>query len=459
MGDHEELRRRHVADMQRLAPRLVDRLDWPTERLAEHRTAELRSLLKIAVDRSPWHRRRLAGIDIGRIDERRLGELPMMTKDDLMEHFDEIATDDQLDRDAIEAHLDRLTGDGYLHDRYHALASGVSSGRRGVFVYDWDAWTLAYLGIMRYEMRAWIRHRPAGAPISMAVIAAGRPTHGSSAIFRSFSSAALSLHRFPVGSPIDQTVSNLNRLQPMILTGYPPALFALARAASAGDLRISPQRILTGGEPLLPEMRACLEETFGVTVCNWWAASEACTLAIGCGEGPWMHLSDDLVIVEPVDAEGRPVPTGERSAKVLLTNLYNRAFPLIRYELTDEVTFLDRHCPCGSPFRLMADVEGRLDDEFTYQGVHVHPHVFRSPLSRQRHVTDYQVRQTPSGADVLVRVGGPVDLEALRSEIVDELARLVEAPEVSIVEVDAIPRQDSGKLKRFVPLAPAACRK
>lgn len=459
MGDPEELRLRHVADMQRLAPSLVDRLDWPAGRLTEHRTAELRALLRVAVDHSPWHRRRLAGIDIDRIDERRLGELPVMTKDDVMEHFDEILTDDQLDLDAIEGHLDRLTGDGYLHDRYHALASGGSSGRRGVFVYDWDAWTVAYLSIMRYELRAWIGHQPAAAPITVAVMAAGLPTHGSSAIFRSFSSAAVSLHRFPIGSPVEQTVDNLNQLQPMMLMGYPPALFALARMASAGDLRISPQRILTGGEPLLPEIRAGLEDTFGVSVCNWWAASEAPTLAIGCGEGPWMHLSDDLVVVEPVDAGGRPVPTGERSAKVLLTNLYNHAFPLIRYELTDEVTFLDRSCPCGSPFRLVADVEGRLDDEFTYQGVHVHPHIFRSPLSRQRNIVEYQVRQTPSGADVLVRTGGPVDVEALRAEIVDDLSRLVKAPEVSIVKVDAIPRQDSGKLKRFVPLAPETCRK
>ena len=171
-----------------------------------------------------------------------------------------------------------------------------------------------------------------------------------------------------------------------------------------------------------------------------------------------MHLSEDLVVVEPVDAEGRAVPTGERSAKVLLTNLYNHAFPLIRYELTDEVTFLDDQCPCRSPFRLVADVEGRLDDEFTYQGIQVHPHIFRSPLSRQRNIVEYQVRQTPSGADVLVRAGGPIDVEALRAEIVGDLSRLVEAPDVSIVEVDAIPRQDTGKLKRFVPLSHETCR-
>ena len=161
--------------------------------------------------------------------------------------------------------------------------------------------------------------------------------------------------------------------------------------------------------------------------------------------------------MEPVDAAGRPVPPGTRSAKVLLTNLYNRAFPLIRYELTDEITLLDGGCPCGSAFRLVADVQGRLDDGFTYRGVIVHPHVFRSPLSHHRHVVEYQVRQTPSGAEVLIRRDGPVDVDTLRAEIVDGLSRLVESPEVTLVEVDVLPRQDTGKLKRFVPLAPAVC--
>ena len=47
--------------------------------------------------------------------------------------------------------------------------------------------------------------------------------------------------------------------------------------------------------------------------------------AIGCFKGTGMHLSDDLVIVEPVDANGDPVPSGVRSHKVYVTNLFNPA--------------------------------------------------------------------------------------------------------------------------------------
>jgi phenylacetate-CoA ligase len=89
----------------------------------------------------PWHRKRLQHVDLDSLGEASLAALPTMTKDDLMANFDEIVTDDRLRLDVVEDHLERLTGaDAYLFGRYHAGASSGSTGRRGVFVYDWDGW-------------------------------------------------------------------------------------------------------------------------------------------------------------------------------------------------------------------------------------------------------------------------------------------------------------------------------
>ena len=451
MDQNEMLRRRHLADMGGLTPALVDRIGWSAERLAEHRTARLRELLRVAVDRSPWHRRRLAGVDVDRITEAELADLPVMTKDDLMSHFDEVVTDPRLDLAGVEAHLEGLTGaESYLLGRYHAVASSGSSGRRGVFVWGWDTWSIAYAALLRHELRGWMGE--VREPITMATVAAGRPTHASRAIFQTFTRPELVVRGFSIASPLEETVAGLNELQSTVLGGYPSGLAALAREAAAGNLRIAPRRVYCFAEPLLPEMRHQVEQAWAAPVCNWWCASEAFPLAVGCGSGPWMHLSDDLVIVEPVDARGRAVPTGTRSAKVLLTNLTNPTLPLIRYEVTDELVMLDAACPCGSAHRLVADVEGRLDDSFTYAGVTVHPHVFRSPLSRSRHVLDYQVHQTPDGAEILVRTDGPTDLRPLQHEVAEALARLGAPGRVTLVEVPAIARHASGKLARFVPL-------
>ena len=68
-----------------------------------------------------------------------------------------------------------------------------------------------------------------------------------------------------------------------------------------------------------------------------YAATEAPTIAASSPEHPELEIAEDVVVIEIVDENNRPVPPGRPGAKVLLTNLINYAQPLIRYELTDSV--------------------------------------------------------------------------------------------------------------------------
>jgi phenylacetate-coenzyme A ligase PaaK-like adenylate-forming protein len=139
---------------------------------------------------------------------------------------------------------------------------------------------------------------------------------------------------------------------------------------------------------------------------------------------------------------------------VFVTNLANAVQPLIRYEITDQVVMLAQSCSCGSAHRRVSDIQGRLDDEFSYTGgIRVHAHVFRSALVREPAVTEYQVHQTARGADILLRHDGPVDSDALKDNIAEALRKLgLGDARVTARTVDSIPRLDSGKLKRFIPL-------
>jgi phenylacetate-coenzyme A ligase PaaK-like adenylate-forming protein len=167
------------------------------------------------------------------------------------------------------------------------------------------------------------------------------------------------------------------------------ARFTTAQEAQAGRLRIAPRRVMAISEPLLPEARAAIRRAWHVPVGSRYGMSEG-VFAGFCGHAS--HLPDDLCLFEPVDAAGRPVPDGVRSQRVYVTNLYNLALPLIRYEVTDEITVLSRTCPCGSAFRRIADPQGRLDDTFTYTGgISIHPHLFRSALGQHQQVIEYQV--------------------------------------------------------------------
>jgi phenylacetate-coenzyme A ligase PaaK-like adenylate-forming protein len=453
--DYERQRQRHLARLASILPEQVERLGWPAERIRRHRERGLRDLLCMAIARSHWHRRRLGGIDLDDFGERDLERIPPMTKDDLMANWDAIVTDPRLTLEATERHLAGLTSDAYLLDEYHAAASGGSSGRRGVYVYGFDAWAVAQAGFIRPML--WDRAADpemAALPPDLAVVASHNPAHMTSSLVETFANPSLHGVRFPIALPIAEVVAGLNQFQPVMLLGYPTALAMLAVEADQGRLRISPKRVVSSSEPLLPQIRRAVERSLPAPLANMWGTSEAGPMAVGCWRGPGMHLCDDLVIVEPVDRDGRPVPPGVVSDKVLVTAISNPLLPLIRLEITDQVQLLDQPCPCGSAHRLIADIEGRLDDLFAYPGgVVVHPHVFRAVLAREVGVVDYQVRQTPTGAEVLA-VGVPSDRDLVGRALAGELSRHgLASPSVQVRVVDGIERQSTGKMRRFVPMA------
>jgi phenylacetate-CoA ligase len=451
---YEATRQRHIEHLLPQIGEHFERVAWSSGQLRTERTARLRELVGTAVERSSWHRDRLGRVDVTTLDAEDLRDLPTMTKDDLMGNFDAIVTDAEVRLVDANAHIAALDGDAYFREELHAVASGGSSGVRGVFVWGWDAWATVQLSAVRRSLLDRIGDPElASRPAVVMIVAAENATHFTSAISETFATGAVETHRFRVGAPLEEIVAGLNAVGGDSLATYPSTLARLVGEAHAGRLRIRPWRILTMAEPLLAETRAAAEATWRAPVANMWGTSEAGVTAIGCFKGTGMHLTDDLVIVEAVDANGDAVPAGVRSHKVFVTNLFNPLLPLIRYEISDEVTLLDEPCACGSAHRRIADIEGRNDDTFIYgDGVRVHPHLFRSILGREPVISEYQVRQTAAGAEIAVCADGAVDNAALCRKLEQALGGSgCPDPHVTVTIVEEIPRLATGKVKRFLP--------
>jgi phenylacetate-CoA ligase len=176
---------------------------------------------------------------------------------------------------------------------------------------------------------------------------------------------------------------------------------------------------------------------------------------VGCGHGEGLHICEDEVVLERVDEAGAPVADDQPAARTLATGLGNRTFPFIRYDLGDQVTMLPGRCPCGSVLKRVADIAGRRDDDFHYGSRTIPAGVFRHILGTDPTISEYQVRQTPAGAEVLV-VGSPAVTD-VTAALAASLRRcgLAEA-EVTVTPVARLQRHAAtGKLKRFVPLATA----
>ncbi len=454
MTSYEELRVRHMADAMAMVPELIARLDWDVDQLAAHRTEALRALVRVAVDRSPWHRKRLAGVNPETLEVADLAQLPVMTKADVMAHFDEIVTDDRLRLGDVEEHLLHAAERGYLNGQYTAAATGGSTGHRGVTVYDWNGWAIYCVAAFRVLMRDRLRDPAlAGRPLTVAYVGASHPSHVGGALGRTFHDSSLINVMLPVLLPVEQIVAGLNEARPDVVGAYPSMLNVLAGEAMAGRLRIAPWQILSSGEALLPEIRAAVELAWSAPLINLWGATETGRLTAKCEHGN-SHLAEDTAILEPVDAAGDPTPIGERSAQIYVTNLFNRALPLIRYQMSDEVTLRPDPCPCGRPAPCVEDIQGRQDDAFHYGDQYVHPHVFRSALGRRAGIVEYQVRQSDRGADITVSCRGRAELAELTGELAAALTDLgLTDPQITIDIVDRLDRlPHTGKLKRFVPL-------
>ncbi|MGC1181209.1 MAG: hypothetical protein WA884_19870 [Methyloceanibacter sp.] len=451
-------RREHLAAIAQRMPEHVKRLSWSADQIKAERQRMLRETLAYAKAKSPWHVSRLTGIDADSFTEADLESLSVMTKPDVMTNWDEIVTDRRLTLRACNAHIDaKLKGtskDYYYLDEYQVIATGGSSGVRGVFPWGWNEFIEIACATFRYLLRDEPPERLARRRL-LAVIEAGEIIHGSPFLFSVPIDPAAQVKWFPAATPIAKLVAELNEAQPTHINCFASSLQELAAEALAGHLHLRLHRVTTNSEPLMPETRDAVRHAWRLEINNMWGCVEVGHIGIECDTHEGLHMSDDLVITEFVDHEHRPTNDPDAIDHVLVTSLFGRTLPLIRYELSDLPIPSDRLCSCGAAFPLIKTVKGRSDDTFLYAGeIHIHPLVFRTPLGQNSHVEQYQVHQTQAGAKIGLVATGPLDLPALKQELIAGLAKAgLEHAEIEIELVDTLERhKETGKLRRFIPL-------
>ena len=214
------------------------------------------------------------------------------------------------------------------------------------------------------------------------------------------------------------------------------------------------QAIQAVGEPLSAESRRIIEAGFGVPVKNLYSTSEAGYMASPCPTGAGLHVHAENVIVEVLDAEGRPCGPGE-TGRLVFTTLHNFLGPFVRYDILDNVTLADGPCDCGRGLPLWKHVDGRrmpmlhLPDgrRKSSQGI-----VLRIRQIGGFHQFQY-VQKTPDHSLVRVIPDGSWNIdraEEIRAMVRDEFGHPVR---VDIEEYETIPRPPGGKLK-FVVIEP-----
>jgi phenylacetate-CoA ligase len=446
IGKEKTMSARIIFKVLWLRRQLRRRDHWTRRQLAEHQDRALRLLREHASTRSPFYRRFHEGLN-----DRPLQELPVLTKKLVMEHFDELVTDPSVRLTDVEAHLATLRGDERFHGRYWVASTSGTTGRRGIFLWSFDEWATILASYNRSfdwaGSRAGLARRT-----KMAVVSSTVPWHQSARVGASVQSPWVPTLRLDSGDPLEKIIEQLNRWQPEALVAYASMIRPLAEEQLAGRLRISPAFVFSASEVLTHRARRQAEAAWGRKAFDVYAATEPAGIASECDRHRGMHLFEDLVITEVVDKENRPVPPGTYGEKVLVTVLFSRTMPLIRYEMSDSVRpAASPYCPCGRPFTLIDGIQGRVEDALSFRAasggqIIVQPALFHRVMDTVPS-GGWQVVQEPGKLAVLLSgVRGAFSDEALADSLRRELAaRGAIVPPVEVRRVRTIARTEAGK--------------
>lgn len=146
-----------------------------------------------------------------------------------------------------------------------------------------------------------------------------------------------------------------------------------------------------------------MESFWGVQLSEWYGSTQAGgSHMFSCEEGlvfpdgrlRMLHNIDHRIFIEVLDPEtGKHVKSGE-FGELVVTNLYNETYPVIRFRTYDRVKFLDsEYCDCGRPFcGIESGSVSRMDDMIKIRGQNVWPDTVSSLVFRAPDVEEYQVR-------------------------------------------------------------------
>lgn len=153
----------------------------------------------------------------------------------------------------------------------------------------------------------------------------------------------------------------LLRWRPKVLQAYARSAVLFARYLQARGLTPHrPHSIVTSAEVLEADERRLLEDVFGCPVFNRYGCREVSVIASECPAHRGLHVMAEGLYIE-IETPHGPAAPGEMGA-ILVTDLLNRAMPLIRYRIGDLGAWTAGTCPCGRGLPRLERVAGRVTD-------------------------------------------------------------------------------------------------
>ena len=347
--------------------------------------------------------------------------LPTVTKTDLRTHFCDVLARGFSEKNCAVETTSGSTGEKItiLHD-FNAIDYYSPVHQRGHIA----------LGLKPYHKAVYIRYKPMNASILEQF-----------GLFR--------FHHIFSDNLLDDIIKELKQVRPFEIGCYPTVMYLLAKKIAEKDVQyLSPHHIMTWSEKLTPKIRKTIQETFGCPVYDQYGSFEFHIMGCECPEKR-MHINADVLILEVIK-DGEPVAPGERG-EIVVTNLWNKAMPFIRYKIGDIGVLSDELCACGRGLPLLEELEGRTDDFLvTPSGDVILPSKVVPIFFPYDEIDAFQIVQKRRDALTIKIVKGDSYTESVDDKIIAAFKDIFGEADIKIEHVENIEKTQSGKLRSIV---------
>ena len=206
-------------------------------------------------------------------------------------------------------------------------------------------------------------------------------------------------------------------------------------------------------EMLFEEDKILMEKQFGVPVINEYGASELDLIAFQNPNGEW-QVNSETLFVEILDEENNVLPYG-KEGRIVITSLYNKAHPFIRYDIGD-IGILNEKSTFKKP--ILKKLIGRTNDIAILPSGKKSPgltfyYVTKSIIEDDGNVKEFVVKQTKIDTFDIEYVSQNKLTENQILNIEKAIAMYLESGlNFTFTRKEKLERSKSGKLKQFVSL-------
>ena len=415
---------------------------WPPEKIKKQQFVQLASLLRFCIKHVPYYSQlENLNLSLENLNEEQWAKIPILSRDSVQQAGNALVSK-LVPADHGKASMQRTSG---------STGKPVETLKTEMNIFLWNVFTLRDHLWHRRDFSKKL------AVIRFAHDEQTEPPNGK--LFKQWGSATSGVYDtgecvvLNVFTPIAEQVRWLKKMNPDYLLTHPSVLREVALYCQRNKIQLSSlQEVRTISESLSDGLRSLCKQVWNVPLVDLYSTIELGYLALQCPEYEHYHVQSEGVLLEVLDDNNKPCRVGE-VGRVVVTNLHNFAFPLIRYEVGDYAE-VGEPCTCGRGLPVIKRILGRYRNMLiTASGERRYPQLGIQSLHEIAPVLQLQAVQY-SLDNITVNVVLERPLKEKERQLLKDKFRVMlgESFNIDLQQVTQIKRSESGKYEDFLSM-------